>query len=358
MKAHLIPRHLGGDRGTRNLAYMCADCSAQLDRGELRETDFTGVLADLMRRSGQYTDVSLTSLFQRAPSDAAVRPDITAKTVSSGERVVIECKNVLTASQKRLDEELTQLERYRRFVPAERFVLALPARLSRTQRSQIEGSDVEVWDLDQIAIRFRDHLSVVTHPVLRPLLLTVASLAGPQAATSPESQLLNELRALPPGRDNWFAYQQLAARILERVFCPPLSPPVATLSDDAGVNRRDIILPNYADTGFWAFVRERYAADFIVIDAKNHSGEVGKAEALQILNYLKRHGAGLLGVLITRVGADDSCMHTIREHWAGEGKLIVTLDDDHVERMLRAREAGGPPEDVIRQWIQDFRLGL
>ena len=57
-------------------------------------------------------------------------------------------------------------------------------------------------------------------------------------------------------------------------------------------------------------------------------------------------------------GADASCLHTIREHWANEGKLIVVLSDDHIERMLGAKEAGGPPKDVLRQWIEDFRLAI
>jgi hypothetical protein len=85
---------------------------------------------------------------------------------------------------------------------------------------------------------------------------------------------------------------------------PPLSTPIVELSDESGTNRRDIILPNYAERGFWSFVRERYCADFIVVDAKNHADCVGKTEALQVLNYLKAHGAGLLGLIVSRAGGD------------------------------------------------------
>ena len=87
-----------------------------------------------------------------------------------------------------------------------------------------------------------------------------------------------------------------------------MSTPIIELSDDVGTNRRDIVLPNYADQGFWAFVRGRYCADFIIVDAKNHSSPVGKEEVLQVLNYLKRHGAGLLGIVVSRFGPDASCL--------------------------------------------------
>ena len=36
-------------------------------------------------------------------------------------------------------------------------------------------------------------------------------------------------------------------------------------------------------------------------------------------------------------------MTTLREHWAQSPKLLLVLSDRHVERMLRAKEAGGPP---------------
>jgi hypothetical protein len=216
---------------------------------------------------------------------------------------------------------------------------------------------IDAWDLDAIADRFRAVLDGVTHPVLRPLLLAVAALREGEWQSA-EARLLHELRVVEPGRGAWSTYQKLVGRILERLFCPPLTSPIVNIADHTDVNRRDIILPNYAENGFWSFVRERYAADFIVVDAKNYSTEVGKPEALQVLNYLKRHGAGQLGLIVTRRGADIGCLETIREQWAHSDKMLIVLSDEHVERMLRTKEAGGPPEDVIRQWIEEFRLSM
>jgi hypothetical protein len=95
-------------------------------------------------------------------------------------------------------------------------------------------------------------------------------------------------------------YQKLVGRTLEYLFCPPLKTPISELGDRPAVNRRDLILPNYAPDGFWKFMRDNYQADYIVVDAKNYRGEVKKKDALQVANYLKPHGAGLFGLIITR----------------------------------------------------------
>lgn len=92
--------------------------------------------------------------------------------------------------------------------------------------------------------------------MLRPLLLGVAALIG-TSKISPEEQLLTGLRALAPRRPSWSSYQKLISRILERLFYPPSSTPIVNHAEELDVNRRDIILPNYADSGFWLFVRER-----------------------------------------------------------------------------------------------------
>jgi hypothetical protein len=308
-----------------------------------------------MRSSGDYSEVLLEPDVSEF-ANSHLRPDILARESSSGKRVLIECKSATSVTDRWLIDAVNQLTQYQELLHADQAILSLPARLTAHQREQLQREGIVAWDLDELARRFRLFLDDVEHPLLRALLLAVAGLSSPGSTPSPEGRLLDDLRSLPPGRDSWVAYQKLITKICERLFCPPLSPPIVERSDDLGVNRRDIILPNYAESGFWAFVRARYWADFVVVDAKNHKDPIDKLEALKVLNYLKPYGAGMLGVVICRAGADDSCLATIREHWAHQNKLLVVLADEHVERMLRLKEAGGLPEDVIRRWIEEFRL--
>ena len=138
-----------------------------------------------------------------------------------------------------------------------------------------------------------------------------------------------------------------------------LNKPISELSDKPKVNRRDFILPNYAESGFWAFLRAKYQADYIVVDAKNYSKRVGKSEILQIANYLKPHGAGLFGLICSRHGGDESgCEHTLREQWLVHQKLILVLNDEDLSAMLRVKSEGRGAEEILATKIEAFRLSM
>jgi hypothetical protein len=38
--------------------------------------------------------------------------------------------------------------------------------------------------------------------------------------------------------------------------------------------------------------------------------------------------------------------------------MIITLNDDDLMQMLESEKSGLDPEDLIRQKIEDFRLGM
>jgi hypothetical protein len=109
---------------------------------------------------------------------------------------------------------------------------------------------------------------------------------------------------------------------------------------------------------YWSFLRTNYHAHFVVADAKNYVRRVTKKEALQIANYLKLHGAGLFGLILSRKGSDKGCNLTLREQWIVHQKMVIVLKDSDVEQMLDAKSNGRPPEEIIRQKIEDFRLSM
>jgi hypothetical protein len=178
------------------------------------------------------------------------------------------------------------------------------------------------------------------------------------SATSSSELLLRNLDAIRPGKANWSAYQALCSDIFSFLLCPPLARPIIESSNLTGVNRRDLVLPNYATTGFWDYMRSNYQAQFIVVDAKNYVGNITKKEVLQLANYLSVHGTGLFGIIISRSGASKSAEVTRREQWVMHQKLLLILNDDDVRQMISMRADGTDPADLIRQKIEDFRLGF
>ena len=55
---------------------------------------------------------------------------------------------------------------------------------------------------------------------------------------------------------------------------------------------------------------------------------------------------------------NDTAKWICREQWVQHNKLVIGLDDDDVQQMLVTKMADGDPAELIRQKIEDFRLGI
>jgi hypothetical protein len=268
------------------------------------------------------------------------------------EQVLIECKSLPVLEGSRLASIADQLSKYARAVPGAKIVLAFPGRANDAALLELAKRDVEVWDIDKISELFEDQIVASSDPYFKRIFLNT------RARATPQEKLINELKLCPAGHEGWAEYQRLIGRILSDLFCPPLIQPLAEHSDASRANRRDFIFPNYASDGFWHFLRTRYAADYIVVDAKNGKGKITKAHVLQMVNYLKVHGVGLFGIILCRSGANPGARVTIREHWLSHNKLVIVLDDSDLENMLLAKAAGGDSATVLSDRIQEFRLSM
>ena len=96
----------------------------------------------------------------------------------------------------------------------------------------------------------------------------------------------------------------------------------------------------------------------MVAEVKNLSRGPGKGEILQVANYLNPHGTGLFALILARRDIDQTARWICREQWVQHSKLIVGLSDDDVIQMVRTRMAGNDPAELVRQKIEDFRLGI
>ena len=352
--SYFQPLSQGGGASLENLTILCPNCHVDFDRRP-REIEFTTFLVSLLTAHPAFRSVEQEPVIG---GRERLRPDILAarRTAKAEERLVIECKTPVAIGTNRVYVVAHHLTRYAAHIHGARPVLAVPATLSEEQRAVLKGADIEIWDLPVLAELFRDQLPDVDPSFSGNVIL---SYLLREKRPTREEQLISRLAGCQTGKQDWLLYQKLIGEILEQLFFPSLSKPIAELSDKPKVNRRDFILPNYAENGFWAFLRDKYQADYIVVDAKNYSKRVGKPEILQIANYLKPHGAGLFGLICSRHGGDESgCEHTLREQWLVHQKLILVLNDEDLSAMLRAKSEGRGAEEILATKIESFRLSM
>ncbi|MFD4323579.1 hypothetical protein ACFWQC_03025 [Nocardioides sp. NPDC058538] len=254
----------------------------------------------------------------------------------------------LRAVTEALSAAATKLSRSATASP--HLILAIPGVLAEERVEPLTKAGITLWDGPRLAdIAAAEGIDVPPGLGVRRFI---------RRGSTEADGYRRRLARIATGKDGWSAFQEWCGDVLDYLLSPPLETPIPELATKNRHNRRDFILPNYAESGFWQFMRVQYSAEYVVIDAKNHSGRLPKKEVLQMANYLSRHGTGLFGMIICRRGFDQGAQWTAQEHWMVHSKLIIALTVNDVLQMLAAKEVGNDPTAVIKQRIEDFRLGL
>jgi hypothetical protein len=322
------------------------------DRGRFSELDLIRLLEQIIERDPSFESRTTTPRI----GDGG-RVDLLLE--RHGAILIVEVKRVAPQTRERLDDMLEQVGRYKNAVARQfpgrpiQLVLAIPGVLTPDRMEAVAAARVELWDQRWMishgrAVGLDEELKAIFGDALydEPVYLSRTDLL---------QVMLSDIAC---GRAGWYAYQKVCGEILEYLFCPPLKTPIPESSNIPRINRRDFVVPNYVPDEFWHFMRLHYRADYIVVDAKNHCGQANKTHVLQLANYLSPHGTGLFGMIVTRNGMDRGGMYTCREQWMLHSKMIITLNDDDLRQMLENKKSGLDPEDVVRQKIEDFRLGM
>ncbi|MFC0778862.1 HNH endonuclease [Flavobacterium sp. HJSW_4] len=346
---HLIPQSVGGLSNLSNLRLICAADNTAKSNKHFRETELVNFLLELTIGSRTFRNSKAEILMP----DSQLRGDISTerKKGKYWEELLIEVKTMPTFTEQRLKDIIIQLKLYQSKKPNAKIVFAFPGVLPEQDNEAIQKENIEIWDIPYISKTFANEISNSNHSILKAIFSSKNYLAF-------HDELVNDLNKIRKGKIDWLKYQKHVGKILEYLFGDVLSSPITELSDHFKINRRDFILRNYAELGFWSQIRNRYYADFIVVDAKNYSKKVTKKEILQISNYLKVHGSGLFGLILSRNGGDRSAYYTCREVWAMEKKMILVLDDVDIEKMIMSKYSSNNPEEILRQKIEEFRLSM
>lgn len=175
---------------------------------------------------------------------------------------------------------------------------------------------------------------------------------------TPADEFKERLSTIVCGRSEWSSYQKCVADIFEFLFYPTLDTPRFEMSDYDKANRRDIIMENQSEKGFWKNIRDLYKGDYIVIDAKNYSSKIRKQPVIDLAYYLKPYGCGMFGIIVCRKGSEKSAFHATKEQWIASNKLIICLNDQDIIEMLEIKKNNGTPEEIIKRKIADFRMRL
>jgi hypothetical protein len=174
-----------------------------------------------------------------------------------------------------------------------------------------------------------------------------------------ENQNLIELLTnCPRGAAGWQQYEDICTRILTLLFVPPLMPPRTQPRTYSGTDRRDSVFANrnINGQGNWGHLFNELEARMVLFEFKNYdTEEVGKEETNQTRNYLTAP-MGKLAIICSRRLPDHGAHVKRNTIFSAEGKVILFLTDTELIEMLRRRERGEEPSDLLLDMVESFYL--
>ena len=177
--------------------------------------------------------------------------------------------------------------------------------------------------------------------------------------TDRAKQLIEALSGVAAGRVHYPEYERVCCEILEYLFCPELGKPDPQSYTINRSQRRDVVMNNHEDQGFWARIRERYVADYLVAEMKNNSGSVANTSVWQLAAYMKEKGVGLFGLLIARNGVSRGVAnYAIIDQWIHSNKMVVPISNEDLVRMIRLRDEDGEATMYLDNLIDRIRRAV
>lgn len=356
---HIHPIALGGQNDLVNLQLLCLSCNHAKGGklGNVLGYQFEEYVKSLLIAHPDYSNIRSGSDLEPAQLDADIVFD--RHKGEKSETIISELKVASSYTLERINAIIQHLGKYKQCVPTAKVAFIFPGELPEKYMAIMHDEGIEIWDRSFLDLEFKEQIQAQEPSIFRNLILP-ASIGTESAQGEADKYLgmIERLKKCPSGKPNWGKYQKMTGEILEMLFCPELSTPISQSSDHYHKNRRDFVIPNYSQSDIWHFLRDRYCADYIVVDAKNSGKVISKDDVLQIGHYLKRDGTGLFGIIIARKGVGQAAEYSLREMWLYENKMIIVLNDDDIEQMLLEKKNANDPAKILLKKIEDFRLSV
>lgn len=164
-------------------------------------------------------------------------------------------------------------------------------------------------------------------------------------------------KIVPAGRTHFREYEHYVRVIFNYLFFDELGdgqPQSRTEPENEGLEIRDIIFANRANSGFWKDLKEKYRVSEVIVDAKN-TNDTTRDDLRQLYCYLKP-ALGFWGFIVCRTQPSSTLRafnRTLYQNFSQKRGLLILSDDD-LRRMVEIKRRGNNPSDYLQELMSEF----
>ncbi len=158
-----------------------------------------------------------------------------------------------------------------------------------------------------------------------------------------------------PG-DAWRDHEIDIAQILKYVFSPALGSQYLQARTLDGTERRDVVMVNQSEVGFFAWARIKHGVDYVVFEVKNVN-ETKPEHLHQTAAYCWR-ALGRLGFVVARTHPGETWDRHAAAQWHRHETVVLLLCDNDLQRMVEMKAFGEDPICIVRELYDRLILSL
>ena len=154
------------------------------------------------------------------------------------------------------------------------------------------------------------------------------------------------LERCSPGLEDFSEYQNIGVEIWSYLFQGTLGDAKPQNRTQDGKQIRDVLFPNRRAGPFFQRIFDRFDADFVIVDFKNHRDPV----TADVINDVAKYANKALGkfiVVVSRAGLDPTAKETQLRLYRDSDKVVLVVSDAQMLEMVKRKEQGEHPEDTL-----------
>lgn len=357
-------------------SYTVADALRDGYSGYFSERDFIQQFLILLLKKYGFNNI-LQEVKLGNKNSNSYRADIVAKKGTSD--VVIEAKlyRNLYVSQTIISNALSQILNYKELVLQDRkreefvFILVLPCEVDdKLQEEYFKKENIVIWDINNLLYMcYGDKelsnllVKCMPYPLMdlklqKPLYLKDIEREECDISSSVTESYFYRLQKCKPGKENQSdkEYGRICTDIIKFLFETEFYKVSEQHKTEDEMFRMDLLCSLKGTTEFWRFLISFYHTRFVVFEYKNYREPISQNLIYITEKYLFPVALRNVAFIISRKGFDLNAQKAALGCLRESGKLIISIDEEDLIKMVSLKEKGEEPSDYLLDKVEDLLM--
>lgn len=359
-------------------SYTAVDALKDGYTGYFSERDFVQQFLILLLKKYGFNNILLEAKLGTKNSNC-YRADIVAKKETNSVVIEVKLYRNLYVSQTIISNALCQILNYKEFVLQDRkeeefvFILVLLCEVDdKLQEEYFKKENIVIWDINNLLYMCYGNkelsnllVKCMPYPLVdlkpqKPLYLKDIEREEAEISSSVTESYFDRLQKCKPGKENQSdkEYERICTDIIKFLFETEFYKVSAQHKTEDEMFRMDLLCSLKGTTEFWRFLINFYHTRFVVFEYKNYGEPISQNLIYVTEKYLFPVALRNVAFIISRKGFDSNAQKAALGCLRESGKLIISIDEDDLIKMISLKERGEDPSDYLLDKVESLLMSV